>query len=416
MTTLNDMGAAGGTRPQRDSAGDAITDSGADSARLHNPQADEGAMDVGCLRSDESGRAQYQEEATPRCVYRRRAYGRACNCPADDLIHAVPGTDAFASLNARPRLILRMILPVHQFTPPAPRDAEPEPISSGPSVTAAVSPASSERIPPAGRDRVTIEESGDGESQMRATTPVSCVAEEGQLYPMTVDEVRASEAYERAKYGHLLSYLDRCDEYGTICWRHGRNKNACGIGCTYHADEEEQMRRAQAFAQQDGELQSRAEQSGNPSSSSLAASPRGPTGTMDGTWRSPESEPVTADSEGQPRADEASRPSSQERGAGWVTPDLTATGGLRSLDAEEAEELLLDVAAVARREAKYLDFPWRRTAEAGVRAAFRDARKAYRAAGRTFREFESLTPLDRDLLVWRYVSVFAEAKEAQVKP
>jgi hypothetical protein len=69
-------------------------------------------------------------------------------------------------------------------------------------------------------------------------------------------------------------------------------------------------------SKKDGELQSRARggecksvdpERGNPSSSALVASPKGLTGTKVGTRRSPQREPVTADTKGQPRADEASR-------------------------------------------------------------------------------------------------------------
>lgn len=69
---------------------------------------------------------------------------------------------------------------------------------------------------------------------------------------------------------------------------------------------------AKRHHQQDGELQSRAEQSGNPSSSALAV---GRSATSDRSTDGPQREPVTADSQGQPRSDEASTPLSPQLSA-----------------------------------------------------------------------------------------------------
>lgn len=60
----------------------------------------------------------------------------------------------------------------------------------------------------------------------------------------------------------------------------------------------------------DGELQSRAEQSGNPSSSALASEEEPANNRSERSEDGPEREPVTADSKGQPSADEASRATS----------------------------------------------------------------------------------------------------------
>jgi hypothetical protein len=60
---------------------------------------------------------------------------------------------------------------------------------------------------------------------------------------LSEDEVRARAAYERATFGHLLSYRDSTEEYGAVCWSHVRNFAECGIRCTYHVDMDEVRRR-----------------------------------------------------------------------------------------------------------------------------------------------------------------------------